>query len=83
MFKSRLFQPINSPSKYFDSNENNFFLFRISSAQLISDQLNIITGFHLFDDEKHLFVLEGRKEDAIDILYKQLPKPEGQSRLFF
>ena len=40
----------------------------ISRAQQTSDNLNIITGFHLFDDEQHLFVLEGRKEDAIDIL---------------
>lgn len=30
-----------------------------------------------------MFVLEGRKEDAIDILYKQLPKPEGQSIMKF
>ena len=54
----------------------------ISSVQLTNDELNVITGFHLFDDEQHLFVLEGRKEDAIDILYQQLPKPEGQSRFF-
>lgn len=42
--------------------------------------MNIVTGFHLFDDEQHLFVLEGRKQDAIDVLYEKLPKPEGKSR---
>jgi len=52
-------------------------------AQQTSPTLNIITGFHLFDDERHLFILEGRKDDAIDVLYKQLPKPEGQSRIIF
>ena len=48
-------------------------------AQETNPNLNIITGFHLFDDERHLFILEGRKDEAIDILYRNLPKPEGQS----
>jgi hypothetical protein len=52
-------------------------------AQQTSQSLNIITGFHLFDEEQHLFILEGRKEDAIDVLYKDLPKPEGQSKTNF
>jgi hypothetical protein len=58
-------------------------IFDFFRAQETSPTLNIITGFHLFDDERHVFILEGRKEDAIDILYKQLPKPEGQSRTIF
>ena len=52
-------------------------------TQQTSYELNIITGFHLFDDELHLFVLEGRKEEAIDILYKSLPQPEGKSKILF
>jgi hypothetical protein len=57
--------------------------YKLTEAQQTSHNLNVITGFHLFDDEQHLFVLEGRKEDAIDILYKKLPKPEGQSKNYF
>ncbi|CAF1074162.1 unnamed protein product [Rotaria sp. Silwood1] len=53
--------------------------YKLTEAQQTSHSLNIITGFHLFDDEQHLFILEGRKEEAIDILYKQLPKPQGKN----
>lgn len=50
-----------------------------SRAQQENPELNIVTGFHLFDDEQHLFVLEGRKEEAIDLLYEAVPKTKGQS----
>ena len=43
--------------------------------------MNLITGFHLFDEEQHLFILEGRKEEAIDILYRQLPKPPEHGKI--
>jgi hypothetical protein len=60
----------------FTDNRKSFSFLRV---QQTNNSLNIITGFHLFDDEQHLFILEGRKEDAIDILYKEVPKPKGQS----
>ncbi|CAF4536166.1 unnamed protein product, partial [Rotaria sp. Silwood2] len=53
--------------------------YKLTEIQQTSHTLNIITGFHLFDDEQHLFILEGRKEEAIDVLYKQLPKPQGKN----
>ncbi|CAF0826393.1 unnamed protein product [Rotaria sordida] len=53
--------------------------YKLTEAQQTNDNLNIITGFHLFDDEQHLFILEGRKEEVIDVLYKQLPKPQGKN----
>lgn len=56
-------------------------LFHFFSAQQTSQTLNIVTGFHLFDEENHLFVLEGRKDEAIDLIFKKLPKPQGESRI--
>ncbi len=67
----------------FDLFEKWIKRFSFVRAQQTSSSLDIITGFHLFDAEQHLFVLEGRKEDAIDTLYKQIPKPQGQSRIIF
>ncbi|CAF2086152.1 unnamed protein product [Rotaria magnacalcarata] len=53
--------------------------YKLTEVQQTSHKLNIITGFHLFDEEQHLFILEGQKEDAIDVLYKQLPRPQGKN----
>ena len=38
----------------------------------MSDSLNIVTGFHVLDAEKHIFVLEGLSRLAIKFLFKQL-----------
>ncbi|UJR38075.1 hypothetical protein I4U23_030756 [Adineta vaga] len=53
--------------------------YKLTDVQQENTNLNILTGFHLFDDEQHIFVLEGRKEEAIDLLYEAIPKPKGQN----
>ncbi|CAF0974604.1 unnamed protein product [Adineta ricciae] len=53
--------------------------YKLTDIQQEDKNLHIITGFHLFDDEQHIFVLEGRKEEAIDLLYETVPKLKGQN----
>ncbi|CAF0720803.1 unnamed protein product [Adineta steineri] len=53
--------------------------YKLTDTQQADPNLNIITGFHLFDDDQHIFILEGRKEEAIDLLFETVPKPKGQN----
>ncbi|CAF0762637.1 unnamed protein product [Didymodactylos carnosus] len=52
--------------------------YKLTEIQRKSLDLNIITGFHLFDDEHHIFVLEGLRDKGIEHLYEQLSKSENQ-----
>nr|KAI8733024.1 hypothetical protein BgiMline_028969 [Biomphalaria glabrata] len=50
--------------------------YKLSVVQQNSFDLDIVTGFHVLDGEKHIFVLEGRRQGAISTLWDALPQPE-------
>ena len=51
--------------------------FFLSREQQMSSSLDIVTGFHVLDGEKHIFVLEGLRDKAIKQLWEELPRPEN------
>ncbi|CAL1542846.1 unnamed protein product [Lymnaea stagnalis] len=50
--------------------------YKLSVVQQDSLDLDIITGFHVLDGERHIFVLEGLKDGAITTLWEALPQQE-------
>ncbi|XP_070192982.1 uncharacterized protein [Littorina saxatilis] len=51
--------------------------YKLSIEQQTSGTLDIVTGFHVLDGEKHIFVLEGLRDKAIERLWDELPRPEN------
>ncbi|CAG5119279.1 unnamed protein product, partial [Candidula unifasciata] len=51
-------------------------MYKLSIVQQCSLDLNVVTGFHVLDGEKHMFVLEGLADQAIDVLWETLPQPK-------
>lgn len=51
--------------------------YKLSVIQQCSLDLDIVTGFHILDGQNHLFVLEGLRDKAINVLWDVLPKPEN------
>lgn len=49
-------------------------------TQQDSKTLNIVTGFQIMDGEKHIFVLEGLRDEAIQMLWETLPRAKKQGR---
>ena len=49
----------------------------VGREQQVSGSLDIVTGFHVLDGEKHIFVLEGLRDQAIKRLWEELPRPEN------
>eukprot|EP00062_Callorhinchus_milii_P017633 gi/632970322/ref/XP_007901584.1/ PREDICTED: uncharacterized protein FLJ43738 [Callorhinchus milii] len=46
---------------------------RLNSLQRDSSRLDILTGFHVTDDNIHLFVLEGLRDGGVRRLWERLP----------
>ncbi|XP_076468773.1 uncharacterized protein LOC143299450 isoform X2 [Babylonia areolata] len=51
--------------------------YKLSIEQQTSGTLDIVTGFHVLDGVKHIFVLEGLRDHAIKQLWEELPTPEN------
>ncbi|GFS25099.1 hypothetical protein ElyMa_003432800 [Elysia marginata] len=51
--------------------------YKLSVIQQCSLDLDIVTGFHILDGQNHLFVLEGLRDKAINVLWDVLPKPDN------
>ncbi|XP_041081427.1 uncharacterized protein cfap92 [Polyodon spathula] len=54
--------------------ESAFYSYKLKPQQRESTELDIVTGFHIQDDEIHLFVLEGLKDKAIQSLWENIPR---------
>ncbi|XP_058845584.1 uncharacterized protein LOC131697867 [Acipenser ruthenus] len=70
---------INSAALQLDSYpehllEAAFNSYKMKPQQRESTELDIVTGFHVQDDEIHLFVLEGLKDKAIQRLWENIPR---------
>ncbi|XP_058855815.1 uncharacterized protein cfap92 isoform X2 [Acipenser ruthenus] len=70
---------INSAALQLDSYpehllEAAFNSYKLKPQQRESTELDIVTGFHVQDDEIHLFVLEGLKHKAIQRLWENIPR---------
>ncbi|KAK6480749.1 hypothetical protein HHUSO_G18530 [Huso huso] len=70
---------INSAALQLDSYpehllEAAFNSYKLKPQQRESTELDIVTGFHVQDDEIHLFVLEGLKDKAIQRLWENIPR---------
>ena len=57
-------------------------LFLNYSEQQKNKELDIVTGFQLLDGEMHLFVLEGLRNGAIQMLWEDLPRPENSGTAY-
>uniref|UniRef100_A0A4W3I7Q9 DUF4550 domain-containing protein n=1 Tax=Callorhinchus milii TaxID=7868 RepID=A0A4W3I7Q9_CALMI len=53
---------------------------RLNSLQRDSSRLDILTGFHVTDDNIHLFVLEGLRDGGVRRLWERLPARYGGVR---
>ncbi|BFZ08131.1 hypothetical protein BsWGS_11170 [Bradybaena similaris] len=51
-------------------------MYKLSIVQQCSLDLNVVTGFHVLDGEKHILVLEGLADQAIEELWVTLPPPK-------
>ncbi|XP_074646485.1 uncharacterized protein LOC141902581 [Tubulanus polymorphus] len=51
--------------------------YKLSRQQQQSRDLDIVTGFHVMDGKRHVFVLEGLRDSAIKLLWESLPKLEN------
>ncbi|RUS70710.1 hypothetical protein EGW08_021530 [Elysia chlorotica] len=51
--------------------------YKLSVIQQCSLDLDIVTGFHILDGHHHLFVLEGLRDKAINVLWDVLPRPDN------
>ncbi|XP_025106751.1 uncharacterized protein LOC112571726 isoform X2 [Pomacea canaliculata] len=51
--------------------------YKLSIEQQTSKELDIVTGFHVLDGEKHIFVLEGLIDKGVRQLFEMLPRPES------
>ncbi|MGH0154491.1 UNVERIFIED_CONTAM: hypothetical protein FKN15_027610 [Acipenser sinensis] len=70
---------INSAALQLDSYpehllEAAFNSYKLKPQQRDSTEQDIVTGFHVQDDEIHLFVLEGLKDKAIQRLWENIPR---------
>lgn len=45
-----------------------------------SRDLDILTGFQLMDGDKHIFVLEGLRDQAITCVWENVPAPENSGK---
>ncbi|XP_022081512.1 uncharacterized protein LOC110974284 [Acanthaster planci] len=57
--------------------------YKLSEAQQESRLLDIVTGFQVMDGEKHIFVLEGLREKAINLIWETLPRPKAKENVTF
>ncbi|PIK33636.1 hypothetical protein BSL78_29553, partial [Apostichopus japonicus] len=57
--------------------------YKLSETQQDSKTLNIVTGFQIMDGEKHIFVLEGLRDEAIQMLWETLPRAKKQDGVIF
>ncbi|XP_059161294.1 uncharacterized protein LOC131944620 isoform X2 [Physella acuta] len=48
--------------------------YKLSVVQQCSLDLDIVTGFHVLDGERHIFVLEGLRDKAICVIWDTLPQ---------
>ncbi|XP_056000936.1 uncharacterized protein LOC130048351 isoform X2 [Ostrea edulis] len=51
--------------------------YKLSLEQQRSRDLDILTGFQLMDGDKHIFVLEGLRDQAITCVWENVPAPEN------
>lgn len=45
--------------------------------------LDMVTGFHVMDEVKHIFVLEGLRDKGITTVWESIPQPEKKGSFDF
>ncbi|XP_067938136.1 uncharacterized protein FLJ43738-like [Watersipora subatra] len=57
--------------------------YKLSAEQQTRKDLDIVTGFQLMDGKRHLFILEGLAEKAIQMVWARMSKPKEGVKVLY
>uniref|UniRef100_A0A8C9QRL4 Si:dkey-57n24.6 n=1 Tax=Scleropages formosus TaxID=113540 RepID=A0A8C9QRL4_SCLFO len=68
--------------------EKTLSCYEMSASEKNSKEMDVVTGFYLYDNKTHLFVLEGLKDKAIRRLWEKVPiklsgSEEDQTKILY